>query len=583
MTPEAHLTQHLAERVGPEPAARLVAAMRHTTVWPETAATVVDLLGELHEASSKVHQAALEALPELERRGGLETVVPWLDLGIAIAGSSGAAGLKYFRESPLVMGVLETPDRRRAVLGVALELADGDPNVALDFFRQGPELLAAIAPAELSGWGEIGLDLARWDYVLGIEFLRQCAAVARVLPLEQIRDWVAFGMKLVEQNSLGKTDYMATLEFFRTSPAILGDVEEAGARRLVIHLGTTLADRSPRHAVQMLAEAPAALRRLPSAPWRAKVLQYGGLVAERDADTTLAYLRRCPEVLALVGETDAGAEKFEDWFRTGMEVLEYSPDGARAYFALETQKALASLEQAMSGVSLRQVARSVKLFVEGLCGADVAIEALPDSFEPGNEPPRPRVSPDGRTLALPSMLRRYPTREDNVRLYTVMAAHEAGHLEFGTYRLALDRLDDLVATVKSRYARDLRERRDGQDTTQAEDAIDAKDAPSSIRTLNDLFQLYPQPMLMQDLWTLLEDARIEYRLRYEYPGLAGDLTELATQAMSIRTLSHGMSARELVVDTLLRLTTLDPDQAQVPDAIADVVGEIWPVCQPALT
>ena len=100
------------------------------------------------------------------------------------------------------------------------------------------------------------------------------------------------------------------------------------------------------------------------------------LIADRDAETALAYLRRAPEILQVGGNADDALAAFENWFRGGMEVLEYSAEGGYAYFSLETRNALASVEQAISGIPLRQVARSLKLFAQGMCGRDVSIEAL---------------------------------------------------------------------------------------------------------------------------------------------------------------------------------------------------------------
>jgi hypothetical protein len=57
---------------------------------------------------------------------------------------------------------------------------------------------------------------------------------------------------------------------------------------------------------------------------------------------------------------------------------------------------------------------------------------------------RATVSDDGLSIGLPSLIRRYPTYDENVRLYMVMAAHEAGHLEFGTFDLPMARLQDLT-------------------------------------------------------------------------------------------------------------------------------------------
>ncbi|TLY29583.1 MAG: VWA domain-containing protein [Nitrospirae bacterium] len=564
-SPHERLIARLAGHLGQSIAVDFIEAMVQATGRSDLPATVIEVLDELQGASSKAAQGAMEALPELRRRVGLELVVPWLDLGVALAGSSGTAAMKYVKESPLILGLIQPIATQARVLTLALELADSDPNVALDFFRKAPELLTALQIDELGAWAEVGVELARFDYVLGIEFFRQSPAVARVIPLEQVRDWVRFGMKLITQNSLGKPDYLGTLEFFRTSAAILGDVQEGAVRKQVIAVGSVLADRDPKSAISFLAESPTVLRRVPSAGWQLRLLQYGALVAERDAEAALAYLRRCPEVLALLGTASDLQRKFEDWFRGGMEIVDYSIEGARAYFSMETKKALASVEQAMSGVPLRQVARSLKLFAQGLCGIEVTIQSLPETIthgEPAKEPARATVSANGQAIALPALLSRYPTRDENIRLYTVMTAHEAGHLEFGTYSLQLSQLADLTAEVRSRYGRPHRQQ---------------------VATLAQVFSLYPQPGLIRDLWTVLEDARVEYRLQQEYPGLRSDLARLGQEAVTTRSLLHGLSVRELVVDALLLRSTAEPGRVRVPDSIAVIVEQAWALCQTILT
>jgi nitric oxide reductase NorD protein len=546
------------------------------------AAAVLALLDELRGVSAKAAAGAVEALPELQRRGCLSDVTAWLDLGVALAESSGAAALKYWKDSPLVLGLLE-PAMRGASLSLALELAEDDPNVALEFFRRTPELLALLPASGLRAWAEACAELAKIEYVLGIEFVRQVSAVAQALPLDLVRPWIAFGMKLVTQNSLGKTDYVGTLEFFRTSPAILSDIECRPVRPGVIDVGSVMADRSPQLAIDFLAEAPALLRHLPSDEWRLKVMRYAPLVAERDAEAAVNYMRRCPEIIALLGEPPDAPAKFEQWFKGGMEVLEFSIDGGRAYFALATKKALASVEQAMSGVPLRQVARSLKLFAQGLCGTDVAIQSLPETLEPGKEPPRATVSADGRTILLPSLLRRYPTREENIRLYTVMAAHEAGHLEFGTYDLSIATLGELIADVQRRYVRDSRDERDVREKQVAPFSRVAPIAPNNVATLAQLFALYPQPGLIRDLWAVLEDARVEYLLRHEYPGLKADLARQAQDAIRTHTLTQGMTVREIVVDALLLLSTAEPGTFTIPGSIAGIVDRAWAQCREILT
>ncbi len=562
-TPDTHtqLIGKLAEELGPVMAQHLASRLAETTGKPNQVEGVSLLLDELTEISPRVVRTAIESFPELHQRGLLCDAVAWLDLGIALTESSGAIGLKYFKESPLILGLIEESSVRSLVLNTTLDLAEQDANVALEFLRVSLGVVTVIPPDQLKAWLDIGFELTQVDFVVALEYIRQIPAVARVLPIQHARAWATFGLKLVSPNSLGKTDYFGTIEFLRTSPLILGDLDDLSVRAKVMTVGSLLAERDAEAGVAWLSESPRLLRTVPNEGWRIKVLQYGALLAERDAGTALAYLRRAPELVSVIGESAEATARFEAWFTTGMEVLAYSTEGARAYFALESQKALTSVEVALSGVPLRQVARTLKLFVQGLCGTDVTIQALPDSVsqEPSS---RATVSQDGRTISLPSLLRRYPTAEENTRVYLMMAAHEAGHIEFGTYRLTLEPLADLIMAVRQKYGR----------VQQNE--------PDSLEVL---FHLYPHPGLIQDLWTLVEDARVEFLLQREYPGIQRDLQQLALEAVTTRSLTHGLTVKELVVDQLLQLSTAASQPVAIHEAIKDEITILWPMCQTILS
>ena len=555
------LIAKMAEELGPATAQHLVSCLAGSTTKPNQVEGVLVLLDELYEVSEKVARAAIESFPDLQRRDRLSDAVAWLDLGIVLAESSGAIGMKFFKESPLVLGLIEQPTVRSLVLKTALELAEQDANVALEFLRVSPDVVTVIPPDQLGAWLEIGFELTPVDFVVALEYIRQIPAVARVLPLQEARAWATFGLKLISQNSFGKTDYFGTIEFLRTSPLILGDLEDPAVRARVVAVGSLLAERDPGSGIAWLSESPRLLRAVPNERWRLKILQYGALVAERDAETALAYLRRAPELVSVIGESAEAMARFEAWFTAGMEVLAYSVEGARAYFALESQKALISVEAALSGVPLRKVARTVKLFVQGLCGTDLTIQALPDSLSQETSA-RATVSQDGRIISLPPLLRRYPTAEENTRLYLVMAAHEAGHVEFGTYRLTLEPLADLVMAVRQKYG------------------LVKQAAPD---TLAALFRLYPHPGLVQDLWMLVEDARVEFLLQREYPGLQRDLQQFAREAITTRSLTHGLTAKELVVDQLLQLSTAASQPVAIHEAIKDEITILWPMCQAVLS
>lgn len=554
---QTRLRERLAGELGSGASEALAVRLAEIADRSDTVAAALTLLDELEEVSAKASRAAIAALPELDRRAGLSHLIPWLDLGIALAESSGATALKYFKDSPLILGLIEQPQSRTAVLTMGLELAEQDANVTLEYLRASPHMLSVVSLDELRPWLRIGLELVAADVVVGLEYIRQIHHLASVLPVSEARTWLSFATTLVIPNTFGKPDYMATLEFMRTSPAILADIDQPAVRGKTLSVGALLAGRSPDTGVAWLAESPRLLRALPSPEWQPKVLQYGALLAEKDSVAAMSYFRRCPEIVGVIGYGPQTESRFETWFKTGMDVLTYSQEGARAYFAVESQKALSSVEQALSGVPLRQVARKIKLFVQGLSGTDVSITALQDSLATAT--PRATVNSDGRTIALPAVLRRYPTAKENERLYLVMAAHEAGHVEFGTYRLKVESLADLIDAVQRRYGR-------SRDVTP--------------ETLAALFQLYPHPLLARDLWTVLEDARIEFLLQAEYPGLRRDLAQLAADSITARDPAHGLTVKELLVDCLLRLSTGESADSAVPHAVTEEVSVLWGLCQP---
>ena len=120
-------------------------------------------------------------------------------------------------------------------------------------------------------------------------------------------------------------------------------------------------------------------------------------------------------------------------------MLAYNPDAARAYFAVETRKALEAIEEAASGVALRSVARVLKLFAEGLSGHPVTIRPLDES------------KGDGSTIALPARMRRYPSKEDNLRMYKVLTAHEAAWDERWSASDMVIEGDDVLQREQQRY------------------------------------------------------------------------------------------------------------------------------------
>ena len=127
---QIRLSEHLEATL----AARVVEGLARTTERPDALQAILVLLKELDDVSGKAAKMASETFPELERRGLLGHAVPWLDLGLAIAQVSGAASLRYFKESALLLSLIEPPRARDIVLRLGLELRKRIIRSRLSFF-----------------------------------------------------------------------------------------------------------------------------------------------------------------------------------------------------------------------------------------------------------------------------------------------------------------------------------------------------------------------------------------------------------------------------------------------------------------
>ncbi|NJL16141.1 MAG: hypothetical protein HC938_02020 [Nitrospira sp.] len=117
-----------------------------------------------------------------------------------------------------MLGLIEPADSRSEVLTIGLEVAEQDANVALEYIRYAPQILSDVPTIQLRPWLDISIELTQVNVVVGLEFIRQISTLVPILPVESVRDWATLGMKLIVPNSLGKPDYVATMEFLRTSP-----------------------------------------------------------------------------------------------------------------------------------------------------------------------------------------------------------------------------------------------------------------------------------------------------------------------------------------------------------------------------
>ncbi len=150
------------------------------------------------------------------------------------------------------------------------------------------------------------------------------------------------------------------------------------------------------------------------------VLAWAQVAAQNVAELGYQFTAQAPQALALFGRS--GTEK---WLLRALDA--YDKEGL--YPACAALKDLAGFKRrtdaAGEGVALAEVARVLELFLRGLAGRRLQLEAAGDTWT------------DTETIFLPERIARYPAREQNFRLYKAIAVHHWAQARYGSFNLDL--------------------------------------------------------------------------------------------------------------------------------------------------
>ncbi|UCB42758.1 MAG: hypothetical protein JSV77_09945, partial [Dehalococcoidales bacterium] len=238
------------------------------------------------------------------------------------------------------------------------------------------------------------------------------------------------------------------------------------------------------------------------------------------------FLRTCPFVIER-----AGPAGLESWCQEGLELLRKSEGSGIEYFRLGTFRSAHLLEKLSPGVELS----SIKKLIETYCLALIG----------GKTPVLPAELPiDRHAIFLPEFVDRYPSKPENFTWYKVMATHQIGHFEFGSYEFRIDKATTLCHNLGLLHGPV-----DGDDTTT-----------DLLRFLN----LFDNSKLATDIFTIVEDSRIDFLTKQRYRGIGQDYSRIQAEALSLRPPITSHSLREAFLEIMVRLSLQGSGKWLVP-------------------
>jgi hypothetical protein len=198
-------------------------------------------------------------------------------------------------------------------------------------------------------------------------------------------------------------------------------------------------DKRRKHAVELASALPPILARL-KPKHRGVYLEQVQQVAAADPE---ASLEAADTLLDLLNGERVSADGARGWVQRGLIELEKNKEVGRGYFRLGSKYSLQVLDELEEGLPLKTVARILKLYATALSGRDVAIRATTEMTAVDT------YAADH--IILPPDMRAFEDEEENFVAYKVATAQGAGRIEFGTYDLRIDELDDVLLGLERRY------------------------------------------------------------------------------------------------------------------------------------
>jgi nitric oxide reductase activation protein len=569
---------------------------------------------ELTKLPPAVLEAYQEAAAQVEPTFGEEELSLWAKEGLAIATQtvrSWESAVEYYRVSPEVARFLSFPSFMQwARCGTYL--AQDSPTLAVAFFRASSDIVPNLRPQYIPRWAGLGRSLYKGTWkssTLAAKFFEVSPDLVRNLPFWDVEVFASLiealsyksydvaaeclvlgrdvlpGMGrerepfLAMSRALIEGSWREVKSCLEMVPKALQLVEEGQTGRF-LKLGERLAKVGLRDTSRFLADGTQALSRVPQGS-QGHILDLCESLLTVAPEAVPAFLKSLNDVLNRITVSQLDA-----WFQQGMELLRDNPESGIAFFKIESNTSEGMLETLSSSLELERIKGIIGLYCRALSGADIDVMDTKELVDKNiGWVDEDTASTDGSKVFLPPVVDHYPNKQDNFAWFKVVSTHQIAHLEFGSFTYDFERASgiftprrfDLEEEARAKSAA-IRERMEANRPVEPAPALedpaqggDAQEIPveASLETpveatpaqpqqaytdIGRFFQLFQNRRLAFDLFTVLEDCRLDYRIGVEYPGIRSSAKRVQDESLVNRPRIQEMAMQEALVELLIHMS-----------------------------
>ena len=528
-----------------------------------------------------------------------EQLERWAETGLQLAEQtvrSWEAANQYFRVSPKVVGVMPFNYFLRWMESGA-DLCQESPSLAVCYFQASPGAMGRLRSRHIVTWADMGRSLYKGTWkssTLACKFFEASPDLLSSLTIPELEQFVAFldGLSrrsydmAVEVLALGKKvfplleDDKGVLIAFASSMA---DTSWRSVKGLFDAAARSLPNIRPEQRMRFL-ELARGLHRAEFQNVPAAMVDMSVALGRVDAEHHSALLSMAESMLAaspaaapeFVKSSPAALERvtmgqLESWHREGMGILADNGDGGLAYFRTESARSHRVLESLSSSVEFTRIKDLMEMYCRALAGADVKLSESEELTEKNigwvsKEAP----TTEGTTVFVPSLADRYDTKSENFALFKVISTHQIAHLEFGSFEFEYDRPSTLFEDLRPRLAEQPKTKSMAEIVAESEGSAER----DWITDMQRFFDLFDDRRLALDVFTVVEDARLDTRVMIEYPGIKTGYLAVQHDAVEGRPQVQSLPAREALVEFFVRVSLGQMKGLPVPSGHKDAATKI---------
>ncbi len=536
-----------------------------------------------------------------------EQFLSWAQEGFDIARQavrSWEAACEYFKVSADMLGAFQ-PSRLISWAQVGSSLCRESPSLAVSYFKASPEAVVHLEPHRVSDWARLGLSLYKGTWkssVLSSKFFETSTGLLQLLTFQEMQRLVALLDKLSQHS------YDMANDCLDLSPAVFANL--GSAKDVFLSLATNMMSTSWRDSKSLFEAGARSLSRLDRGQ-RARflnltmnlmkdgdhkipvfILESTEAMSQLDPASHALVLSLCESLLvqspAAVGDfikntpTILGrvsVSQFEEWFSEGLKVMKENQDGGLAYFKIESSWSEHILDALSSTVDLDRVKEIIRMYCRALAGAELEIAPSQELVDKhigwvSNE----RPTTEGKTVYLPPSIDRYNSKEANFSWIKVVSTHQVGHLEFDSFGFIFQKPSLLFDDLRFKFPAAKQTNSPSPDNNGSDTA-----ERGWITDMQHLFDLFEDRKLALDIFTIVEDGRLDSRIKHEYRGIRKAYEKIQMDSLSERPDIRSLPAREALVEFLVRLSLQQYKGIPAPESLVEQARTIAAIAKRVLS